>query len=150
MSPDRLINLVPLCSPWPRPAYHSAPRTTIGATEARPGEGQLTGDHTGAYTLELIPSDFRDVRTYQFMAAWEQAIRPMAGVESLVVFERSAGGPPGRDLDIRLYNAPLEKLKVAALDIRGQLAQIPGTSAIEGNPPLGKQEIAQYRKKESY
>ena len=30
---------------------------TIGATEGRQGEGMLTGDHAGAYTIELVPSD---------------------------------------------------------------------------------------------
>ncbi|MDP6674516.1 MAG: efflux RND transporter permease subunit, partial [Gammaproteobacteria bacterium] len=114
---------------------------TIGATEGRQGEGMLTGDHAGAYTIELIPSDNRSVRTYEFMIAWEQAIQPIAGVESLVVFERSAGGPPGRDLDIRLYGAELDVLKSAAMEIRQQLARIPGVSAIEDNLPHGKQEI---------
>ena len=114
---------------------------TIGVTEGRQGEGVLTGDHTGAYTIELIPGDDRLVRTYQFMTAWEQAIQPIAGIENLVVFERSAGGPPGRDLDIRLYGAELDVLKSAAVEIRRQLAGIPGVSAIEDNLPHGKQEI---------
>ena len=114
---------------------------TIGATEGRQGEGMLTGDHAGAYTIELVSSDDRPIRTYEFMTAWEQAIRPIAGIESLVVFERSAGGPPGRDLDIRLHGAELDVLKTAAMEIRRQLASIPGVSAIEDDLPHGKQEI---------
>lgn len=114
---------------------------TIGATEGRQGEGMLTGDHAGAYTIELVASDDRSVRTYEFMTAWERAIRPIAGIESLVVFERSAGGPPGRDLDIRLHGAELDVLKRAAMEIRRQLASVPGVSAIEDDLPHGKQEI---------
>jgi len=114
---------------------------TIGTTEGRQGEGMLTGDHAGAYTIELVTSDDRPVRTYEFMSAWEKAIRPIAGIESLVVFERSAGGPPGRDLDIRLHGAGLDVLKMAAMEIRRQLANIPGVSAIEDDLPHGKQEI---------
>jgi len=114
---------------------------SIGATEGRQGEGLLTGNHAGAYTIELVSSDNRSVRTYEFMSAWKKAIRPIAGLESLVVFERSAGGPPGRDLDIRLYGAKLDVLKVAAMNIRRQLASIPGVLAIEDDLPHGKQEI---------
>ncbi|MDH3978669.1 MAG: efflux RND transporter permease subunit, partial [Gammaproteobacteria bacterium] len=52
----------------------------VGHTEGRPGEGQMLGDHNGAYTIELVPSDSRSVRTYQFMSAWEEEITPIAGV----------------------------------------------------------------------
>jgi len=114
---------------------------TIGTTEGRQGENKLNGDHTGAYTIELMPGDDRDIRTYEFMAAWEREIRPMAGVTSLVVFERSAGGPPGRDLDIRLYGAALDVLKVAAMEIRVGLKNIPGVTAVEDDLPHGQEEI---------
>jgi multidrug efflux pump subunit AcrB len=68
-------------------------------------------------------------------------MRPVAGVENLVVLERSAGGPPGKDLDIRLSGAGLETLKEAAMEIREQLRLIPGVMAIEDDLPYGKQEI---------
>ncbi len=114
---------------------------TIGTTEGRPGEGLQSGDHAGAYTIELVPGDNRKVRTYEFMGAWESEVEPIAGVESLVMYERSAGGPPGRDLDIRLHGAGLDVLKSAAMAIRAELANIPGVTAIEDNLPHGKQEI---------
>lgn len=114
---------------------------TVGTTEGRQGEAKLSGDHTGAYSIELMPSDDRDIRTYDFMAAWGREIRPMAGVTSLVVFERSMGGPPGRDLDIRLHGAGLAVLKVAAMEIRSGLKNIPGVSAVEDNLPHGQEEI---------
>ncbi|MFQ5609792.1 MAG: efflux RND transporter permease subunit, partial [Woeseiaceae bacterium] len=114
---------------------------TIGATEGRQGEGLLTGDHVGAYTIELTPGDDREVRTYRFMAEWEREARPVAGVESLIFFERSAGGPPGRDLDIRLHGAELDVLKNAALSIRTAISNIPGVTAVEDNLPFGTEEI---------
>ena len=114
---------------------------TVGATEGRQGEGLVSGDHSGAYTIQLAPSDDRDVRTYRFMAEWEREVRPLAGVESLVFFERSAGGPPGRDLDIRLHGADLDVLKAAALEIRGAIKAVPGVTAVEDNLPFGKEEI---------
>jgi multidrug efflux pump subunit AcrB len=114
---------------------------TIGQTEGRSGEGVLTGDHVGAYSLELISGDTRDVRNYAFIEALENEIRPIAGVERLTVFERSAGGPPGRDLDVRLSGAPLRTLKAAAADLRERIKNIPGLLAIDDNLPYGKQEI---------
>jgi len=114
---------------------------TVGATEGRQGEGLISGDHAGAYSIELIAADDRDVRTYEFMAEWEREVRPMAGVENLVFFERSAGGPPGRDLDIRLHGAELDVLKQAALEIRNAIKSVPGVTAVEDNLPYGKEEI---------
>ncbi|MFW2403964.1 MAG: efflux RND transporter permease subunit [Gammaproteobacteria bacterium] len=115
--------------------------STVGTTEGRQGEGIISGDHAGAYTVQLAPSDDRDIRTYQFMAEWEKEVRPVTGVENLVFFERSAGGPPGRDLDIRLHGADLDVLKAAALEIRGAIQSVPGVTAVEDNLPYGREEI---------
>ncbi len=114
---------------------------TVGTTGGRSGEAALSGDHTGAYTVELVSGDRRQQRNPDIIAAWQAEVRPVAGVERLVFFERSAGGPPGRDLDIRLYGAEPDVLKQAAVDLAGQLEELPGVSAVEDNLPLGKPEI---------
>ncbi len=114
---------------------------SVATTEGRPGEAEAGGDHVGSYTIEFIPSDERNVRNSVFLREWQAEIRPVAGVENLVVLERSAGGPPGKDIDIRVSGASLEKLKAAAMEIREELRQIPGVTAIEDNLPWGKQEI---------
>lgn len=114
---------------------------TIGATENRQGETPMTGDHIGAHTVELLSGDERDVRNYQFIRAWEEELQPVAGIERVTIFERSAGGPPGRDLDIRLTGASLEVMKSAAMVVREKLKRVPGTTAIEDTLPWGKQEI---------
>lgn len=114
---------------------------TVGATENRQGEAPMTGDHIGAFTVELISGDLREVRNQQFIRAWQAELRPVAGIEHVTIFERSAGGPPGRDLDIRLSGAPLRTMKTAAVEIREQLKAVPGATAIEDNLPWGKQEL---------
>jgi multidrug efflux pump subunit AcrB len=114
---------------------------SAGTNEGRQGESPQVGDHVGALTVELISGDLRNVRNIEFMQAWEAEVRPLPGVERLVFFERSAGGPPGRDLDIRLHGAGLDVLKAAAIDIRRDLQNIPGVTAVEDNLPYGKQEI---------
>lgn len=114
---------------------------SVATTEGRPGEAEAGGDHVGSYMIEFIPSDERDVRNSVFLRDWQEEIRPVAGVENLVVLERSAGGPPGKDIDIRVSGARPEMLKAAAMEIREELRQIPGVMAIEDNLPWGKQEI---------
>lgn len=114
---------------------------TIGATENRQGETPMAGDHVGAYTVELVSGDVRTVRTYQFINAWQAEVQPVAGVERVTFFERSAGGPPGRDLDIRLSGASLETMKAAAIAIREKLKAVPGVTGLEDDLPWGKQEL---------
>ena len=114
---------------------------SVGTTGGRAGEAVLTGDHVGSLIVELITSDNRDVRTATFMRAWEAEVKPLPGVERVIIFEFSAGGPPGRDLDIRLYGAELEVLKAAAMDARSRLRSVPGVMAVSDNLPCGKQEI---------
>jgi multidrug efflux pump subunit AcrB len=114
---------------------------SLATTEGRNNEKMAGGDHMGAYLMEFIPSDKRTVRNRDFFVAWEKEVRPRAGIESLVMFERSDGGPPGKDIDIRIFGNDLRSMKTAAIEIRDILRRIPGTIAIEDNLPWGKQEI---------
>jgi multidrug efflux pump subunit AcrB len=117
---------------------------SVGAVATREGramEKEAGGDHMGGYTLELVPGDQRYVRNTAFLRAWEEEIQPVAGVEKIVLSERSDGGPPGKDLDIRVSGAELEVLKAAAMEMREILRDMPGLMAIEDDLPWGKQEI---------
>jgi len=113
----------------------------IATKEGRAEEVELGGDHMGGMSLEFIPGDQRQVRNKLFLREWEKEIQPVAGVEKLVLSERSDGGPPGKDLDIRLSGADLDTLKEAAMEVRDILRDMPGTMAIEDDLPWGKQEI---------
>jgi multidrug efflux pump subunit AcrB len=114
---------------------------SVATTEGRPGEAEVGGDHIGSFKIEFIASDKRDVRNIDFLNQWSVETQAVAGVENMIMIERSAGGPPGKDLDIRLSGAGLETLKSAAMEIRDELRNIPGIMAIEDNLPWGKQEI---------
>ncbi len=114
---------------------------SIATSEGRQGEAEAGGDHVGSFTIEFIPSDERNVRNLAFLREWGKEVRPVAGIENMVMLERSAGGPPGKDLDIRVAGADLDTLKAAAMKIRDNLRNIPGVIAIEDNLPYGKQEI---------
>ncbi len=107
----------------------------VGVQEPLPG----AGDHIGGIVVELAPSDERDIRTAAVEEAWRRNVRPLAGTEFLTI-RQARGGPPGREVDIRLRGADLESLKTAAAEIRALLAEYPGVTGVEDNLPYGKRE----------
>lgn len=112
----------------------------IGSSTGREDGTGGSGDEIGSMLLELIASDRRDVRTSTFLAAWESAVRPIAGLESLTLTP-AQGGPPGREIDIRLAGGDPAALKRAAAEVRALLAGYPGVSAVEDDLPYGKSEL---------
>ncbi len=112
-------------------------------TAGRSGGRQFSrigGDRYGGLTVELIPSDRRAVRTHEFIEAWQAEIRPSSNVESINVKAR-VGGPPGREIDIRLRGGEAGGLKAAATEVKALLARFPGVSSIEDDLPRGKREL---------
>ena len=89
--------------------------------------------------VELITADQRDIRVNEFIDAMRDEIQPLPGLERLTV-RAPEGGPPGRELDIRLLGDDLEQLKAASQEIIFIAAAIPGTSDIEDNLDYGAEE----------
>ena len=113
----------------------------IGAPAGgRPGSSPVQGDHVGGVLAELVPSERRRARTADLIAAWRAAAAPLPGLESLTIRDRQ-GGPPGRDVDIRLSGGSAEALKAAALDARAALARYDGVSGAGDDLPWGKREL---------
>ncbi|MBZ0218453.1 MAG: efflux RND transporter permease subunit, partial [Fimbriimonadaceae bacterium] len=102
--------------------------------------GRNIGENVATVTVQLAASEDRDVRTREILNAWRKAIPHIPGVEQVTIAGRR-GGPPGRDLDIRLIGAPSGILKQAALEVRGLIAQYPGVSGVGDDLPYGKQEL---------
>ncbi|SLN25641.1 efflux RND transporter permease subunit [Oceanibacterium hippocampi] len=100
----------------------------------------VRGGNRGGVHVELAPSDHRDIRTAEFIEAWRAEIRPLPGLQRLALIERS-GGPPGREVDIRLSGASSDVLKQAAEAVKDALGRYPGISDIEDDLPYGKQEL---------
>jgi multidrug efflux pump subunit AcrB len=102
---------------------------------------RLRGDNVGSIHVELVPSDRRAVRTDELIETWRAHLPPVPGVETLTITPRT-GGPPGRELDIRLRGGhSVDALKRASLEVQGLLARLPGISQIDDDLPYGKQEI---------
>ncbi|MEP0068779.1 efflux RND transporter permease subunit [Pyruvatibacter sp.] len=111
---------------------------TIGETGG--SFSATTGDNQGSLQVELVASELRSIRTRDLVAAWRAELPVIPGVERIALKERR-GGPPGRDLDVRLTGGDPRELKAAALEVRDLLATFDGVSDIEDDLPYGKQEL---------
>ena len=112
--------------------------TRHGSGMAAHGSGRR-GDQFGSLYIELITPDNRTVRNKQFIRAWQDKIIEPAGLESLTIMER-IGGPPGRDIEIRLHGNETEQVKAAALELKEVLKTFPGISGIEDDMPFGREQ----------
>jgi len=102
--------------------------------------GRTTSGSVATVNVQLAASEDRDVRTREILKAWRDEVPRIPGVERIAISPRR-GGPPGRDLDIRLIGAPPEILKQAALEVRDVLSQYPGVSEVSDDLTYGKQEL---------
>ncbi|MEJ8570967.1 efflux RND transporter permease subunit [Microbaculum marinum] len=113
----------------------------VVATYASVGRsGFSRGMNFAEIDAELTASEVRSVRTNEVIAAWREAVPRIPGLETVTISGRR-GGPPGRDIDIRLTGAQTDVLKRAALEIRDVVSAYPGVSAVDDDLPYGKPEI---------
>ncbi|GJL86334.1 MAG: acriflavin resistance protein [Minwuia thermotolerans] len=111
----------------------------LGQSQGRSFE-RVSGDHLGGIQVELVASDYRNVRTNEFIEIWREEIPRISGVRRITLQER-AGGPPGRELDIRFRGDDIAELKIAAEELKLELQRFDGLSDIEDDLPFGKQEL---------
>jgi multidrug efflux pump subunit AcrB len=98
-----------------------------------------TDDTVGGLVIELLTADKRSVRTSQFVETWKTEVKEIAGLKTLTIQE-VRGGPPGRDIDIRLVGSNITALKTAASGVISLLTPYPGVSNIEDDIPYGQRE----------
>ena len=108
--------------------------TTIGVS------GRTSGENLARIDVQLTASEERAVPTRNVVKAWRKNLPKIPGVEKIAITERR-GGPPGRDIDIQLQDAPVASLKAAALELRDALSTFPGVNAVDDDLPYGRQEL---------
>ena len=96
-------------------------------------------DAAGGLIVELLTADKRNIRAPDFIEAWRDEVNPLPGLNILTIQE-VRGGPPGRDVDIRLKGSNIGALKSAASEVMKLLRRYPGVSDIEDNIAYGKRE----------
>ena len=113
----------------------------VGRQLGQEGPGGLDrGDAYGSVFLELQPSETREIRTPAFVDVWRSKVPDIPGLESLSITP-ARGGPPGREIDVRLFGGDTAVLKVAAGEVLALLDAFPGVSELEDNLQYGKEEI---------
>ena len=75
--------------------------------------GRSRGDNLAQIEVQLTASEERTTPTKKIVRAWRKALPSIPGVERVALLGRR-GGPPGRDVDVQLQDAPVENLKAAA------------------------------------
>lgn len=99
-----------------------------------------TGDQYAQLFVELEEPDHRNVRNPEFLEAWRQRVPTAPGIESLTIIERR-GGPPGRDVDVRLTGNDAASNKAAAVELSETLKTIAGVIGVEDDMPYGQQQL---------
>ena len=93
----------------------------------------------GSMVVELITADKRNVRTNEFIEVWKKNIKKISGLDKLII-RAPRGGPPGRDVDVRLKGSNLNILKKASTELLELVNTIPGVSSVNDNFEVGIQE----------
>jgi len=102
--------------------------------------GRVSDDNLASIDVELTRAEQRTIRTVAMIRAWRTEIPKIAGIERITIAGRRAG-PPGRDVHVEFRGATPALLKQAALDLRTELARLPGVSDIADDQPYGKEEL---------
>ena len=118
--------------------------TSVGSHNSqRPGGGRpggLARSHLAQVSIELLPSEVREITTEQIKERWRLLVGPIAGAEEFTFSGsfRQFGEP----IDIELRGDEVEELVLAANAMKDALAQYPGVHDIRDSFHEGKQELS--------
>ena len=98
------------------------------------------GANFSSISVELTEPDEREVRNAEFVKVWKEKVGQVPGLDTLSIEEPKAG-PPGADLDIRLWGASPAKLKQASLVLQEHLSQTKGVNGVRDDLPFGRNQM---------
>lgn len=98
------------------------------------------GDQLGSIMVELASPDHREVRNTAFIRAWRERVQLPPGIDRLVISERT-GGPPGKDVNVRLTGEDPRQLKLAAEAVSVMLSSVAGVVSTEDDMPWGREQL---------
>ncbi len=101
--------------------------------------GASSGAHMGEVTLQLVPSEDREITTRDVADRWRDLVGPIPGAVELVY--DSALFRVGEAINIKLQGRNVDQLRDAAAETRALLAQYPGVLDIADSFRSGKQEL---------
>jgi multidrug efflux pump subunit AcrB len=98
------------------------------------------GTNFGSINVELVEPDQRETRNAEFIRTWQEKAGSVPGLDVLSI-EASRAGPPGSDIDIRLWGIEPRLLKLAAVEVQEVLRQVPGVSGVRDDLPYGRDQL---------
>jgi HAE1 family hydrophobic/amphiphilic exporter-1 len=112
----------------------------VGAIPRRDWKPPEYGSHVGQVWLELASSEKRaGISTNRILNKWRNLIGEIPGVDRLT-FATLEGGPAGNPIEIQLKGKDFDQLKLAAGELKAEIATYPGTFDISDDFRPGKQE----------
>jgi multidrug efflux pump subunit AcrB len=95
--------------------------------------------HLGEVTLELLPSEQRDITTGEIAQRWRELAGPVAGAEELLF--ASSLFSAGQEIFFQLQGPDIDQLREAADRLKSALSGYPGVIDIADSFREGKQEV---------
>ena len=112
----------------------------VGLIPRRDWKPEEFGSHVGEIWIEMASSETRTgISTNDVLTHWRRLIGEIPGVESLT-FATLEGGPAGNPIEIQLSGRDFEELRLAADELKGEIATYPGTFDVRDNFKPGKLE----------
>ena len=99
-----------------------------------------SGANVATVSVDLLPSDVRNIRPDAIMDAWRAAVGPVPDVISLKYAEATIG-PAGIAIDLRLHGDDLVMMKAASLELQDWLWQYDGVTSVLDDLRPGKREL---------
>ena len=120
-------------------AVGNHPISTGGPGPPGTAESVASGGHLGEVTLQLTPSETRNLETAEVANLWRQQSGSVAGAVELRF--TSALFTVGDAIDIQLAGDNVDDLRIAAARLRERLSEYPGVIDITDSFRSGKQEL---------
>lgn len=99
-----------------------------------------SGANFSGVNVELTEPDQRATSNAEFIRVWQEKAGTVPGLDTLTMAAPRMG-PPGGDVDIRLFGAEPGLLKQASLDLQAVLGQIDGVTDIRDDLPYGRDQL---------
>lgn len=117
--------------------------TLVGSGPASFGPaagGRPVGSHLLSMEVDLVPTDEREFSTAQLAKAWEEAVPPLPGVESLT-FVKDIGPSGGAAVDVQLTHTDTTVLAAASQEVTEALRGYPQLTSINNGYAAGKPQL---------
>ncbi len=101
--------------------------------------GNIASSNIGEVAVELLPTELRAFSSEQLGLMWREATEPIP--EAVDVNFTMSMMNPGSDVDVQLAGPDLDRLRAAAEEVKGRLAEYAGVYEVTDSFRAGKEEM---------